>query len=109
MRVRLSDLLALLLSHILRTETLILIAANVCLSILQRIKKKKSPQCDCPPSYLLLPATRLPHMALCVKPRCASDVQLAVLCDETLDSISSLSELCVQTFHSTSERLLPSM
>lgn len=72
-------------------------------------EKKKSPQCDCPPSYLLLPATRLPHMALRLKPRCASDVQLAVLCDETLDSISSLSEVCVQSFHSTSERLLPSV
>lgn len=53
---------------------------------------------------LFISATHLPCWVHFLKPCSASDAQPAVHCSETLDSISGLSELCVQSFHSTSER-----
>lgn len=81
---------ALLTLHILSVYKLFLIIVGLFLSSF----KKRTWFYSQPPS-LFLPATHLPQMELCLKPCSASDVQLAVHCAETLDSISSLSELCV--------------
>lgn len=70
--------------------------ADLSLLSLQKKEKKKKKPTEWLSALLFIAACHpsAPH-GLRLKPRCASDVQLAVLCDETLDSISSLSELCV--------------
>lgn len=74
------------------------------LSLLFVTLEKKRTWCYRQLSSLFLTATHLPDWVHFLKPCSASDAQPAVHCSETLDSISGLSELCVQSFHSTSER-----